>query len=129
MDTFTLSYRRWEILGSQDGPQEATVANWLGAERLRHQVIEEAAYFHWINRGRPFGDPLTDWVTAEAEIVGTTGQGQLSDTIVDERLRHQVIQEKAYFRWRTRGLPFGDPWTDWSASEAELVVAAEHRSY
>jgi hypothetical protein len=36
-------------------------------ERLRHQLTEEAAYFRWIDRGMPIGDPLTDWTVAEDE--------------------------------------------------------------
>ncbi len=27
--------------------------------------IEVAAYFHWLERGCPFNDDLTDWVEAE----------------------------------------------------------------
>lgn len=30
------------------------------------QNIELIAYYNWINRGRPMGDPLTDWVKAES---------------------------------------------------------------
>ena len=127
MDTFTVAYRRWEIRGRPDGPEDAIVADWLGAERLRHQMIEEAAYFNWINRNRIIGDPLTDWVAAEAQIADRTAQGQLSDTIIDECLRRQVIEEKAYFRWIHRGLQFGDPWQDWYPAEAELVMVAENR--
>jgi len=39
-------------------------------ERLRHQLIEKVAYVRWSERGQPFGDPRTDWLTAEAEVIG-----------------------------------------------------------
>ena len=95
------------------------MANLRAAERLRHQLIEKAAYFHWINRGRPVGDPWTDWFAAEAEIASSrAAQGQLYDTIVDGLLQHQLIEQAAYFRWMNRGQPIGDPWADWLASEA-----------
>lgn len=32
------------------------------------QAIEEAAYYRWVNRGRPTGDPDPDWFAAEAEV-------------------------------------------------------------
>jgi hypothetical protein len=32
---------------------------------LQHQTWQEAAYFHWIKRGRPNGDALTDWLATE----------------------------------------------------------------
>jgi hypothetical protein len=35
---------------------------------LLHFLREEAAYFHWIDRGRPCWDPLTDWIWAERDI-------------------------------------------------------------
>ena len=42
----------------------------IGSERLRHVFVDEhlqglialqTAYFNWLNRGQPFGDPLADW--------------------------------------------------------------------
>ncbi|MEU5891497.1 DUF2934 domain-containing protein [Streptomyces sp. NPDC047461] len=44
------------------------VQPWPDVRQLRQQFVEEAAYLHWIGRGRPFGDPLTDWFAAEAEL-------------------------------------------------------------
>jgi hypothetical protein len=32
---------------------------------IQHQKWQEAAYFHWIKRGRPNGDALTDWLATE----------------------------------------------------------------
>ena len=29
--------------------------------------LHKPAYFNWINRGRPLGDPLTDWLAAEEQ--------------------------------------------------------------
>ena len=37
-------------------------------ECLRHQLIEEVAYAHWVRRGRPSGDSRADWSAAEAEV-------------------------------------------------------------
>lgn len=31
------------------------------------EEIEMAAYYHWLKRGCPQGDPLTDWLAAEKE--------------------------------------------------------------
>jgi hypothetical protein len=31
------------------------------------EFLEEAAYYHWLDRGCPWGDPLTDWLAAERE--------------------------------------------------------------
>ena len=117
-----LAHRRWEIRGRLVGSHRPALADWLAAKRLRHQLIEEAAYFRWINRGRPIGDPRADWFASEAEIAsGQPVHGHWADTFVDERLRHQLIEEAAYFRWINRGRPIGDPRADWSASETEVV--------
>ena len=37
-----------------------------------------------------------------------------------ERSRRQAIEETAYFRWLKRNQPFGSPWMDWFAAEAEV---------
>jgi hypothetical protein len=31
--------------------------------------VEVAAYYKWISRGCPSGDPLTDWVDAHKELI------------------------------------------------------------
>ena len=31
--------------------------------------VEVAAYYKWLSRGRPSGDPLTDWVNAHKELI------------------------------------------------------------
>jgi len=121
-DKFTLAHKRWKLRGSPNGPSEAAVADLIAAERLRQQLVREAAYLHWMGRERPFGDPLTDWVAAEKELAsGRTARGPLSDNIVDGLLRRQLIEEGAYLHWIGRERPFGDPQADWSASEAELA--------
>jgi CHAT domain/Protein of unknown function (DUF2934) len=38
-------------------------------ERLREEVVREAAYFRWLNRGRPIGDPEADWFAAEGRAI------------------------------------------------------------
>ena len=108
LDVNQLAHRRWELHGR---PAHSALDDWPAAERLRHQVIEEAAYFRWLNRGRPIGDPDTDWFAAEAEIT-------------------KVIEEAAYFLWLNRGGPIGDDWADWVAAEAEVVsCGATSRGY
>jgi Protein of unknown function (DUF2934) len=34
--------------------------------RISKAQMEAAAYYHWLERGRPWGDPLTDWLAVEA---------------------------------------------------------------
>jgi hypothetical protein len=118
LDVNELAHRLWELRGR---PARSALDDWLAAERLRHQVIEEAAYFRWLNRGRPIGDDWADWFAAEAEVV--------SGRLAAERLRHQVIEEAAYFRWLNRGRPTGDPDTDWFAAEAEITKVIEEAAY
>jgi len=36
-----------------------------------HQSLEVAAYFHWLERGCPMGDDLTDWVEVERKYAVT----------------------------------------------------------
>jgi len=31
--------------------------------------VEVAAYYKWVSRGCPSGDPLTDWVNAHKELI------------------------------------------------------------
>ena len=57
-----LSYRLWRLISRPDDK-----ANWYTAQRVREDVTQESAYFRWINRGHPPGDPLADWYEAERE--------------------------------------------------------------
>jgi hypothetical protein len=34
-------------------------------EETSHENLEVAAYYHWLERGCPIGDDLTDWVEVE----------------------------------------------------------------
>ncbi len=43
---------------SKQQPKEA-------AGEMTHENMEVAAYYHWLERGCPIGDELTDWVEAE----------------------------------------------------------------
>jgi hypothetical protein len=63
-----LAYRRWEMRGRPAGSHRAA-RDWFAAERLRHQLTEEAAYLRWIDRGRPIGDPQADCLASETEVV------------------------------------------------------------
>jgi tetratricopeptide (TPR) repeat protein len=113
LSTHALAHRIWEMRGGD------ALDNWDVAQHLRHQLIAEAAYLHWIDRGRPFGDPLADWFAAVGEVdAGWTAHGPASGAFVDERLRHQLTERIAYFRWINRGRPVGDSWADWAGSES-----------
>jgi len=110
--------RAWEIRGGRDDSYLFALLDWLAAQHARDQLVSVAAYFLWVNRGRPFGEPLKDWFAAEDEIASDrTAQWQAS---VDQCLRDQLIAEAAYFHWVNRGRPFGESWKDWSAAEAEF---------
>lgn len=37
-------------------------------EEVSREELEVAAYYHWLNRGCPNDDPLTDWVEAEEKL-------------------------------------------------------------
>lgn len=114
-----LAYRRWEMRGR---PYGSDLDDWEAAQRLRHQLIAEAAYFHWIDRDRPLDDAWTDWFTAESETAsGQAAQDELSRSLVDERLRRQLIAEAAYLHWLNRGRPLDDSGTDWYVSQGEVV--------
>jgi len=90
------------------------------SNRPRQQVLEEAAYLRWVNRGRPIGSPWVDWFAAEAQVDRGRRAHDSRDSFVDERPSQQAIEEAAYFRWVNRGRPIGDPGPDWFAAEAEL---------
>jgi hypothetical protein len=123
-----IAWRRWEMCGGHDLPREHAVGDWVAAERVLHKVISEAAYFHWINRGQPFSDPLTDWLVAEIEILSSLAVlDQPSGTVIDEWLRdlsisNLSISNTAYFRWENRGRPFDDPLADWLAAQDEVLA-------
>ena len=113
--THWLARRRYQLRRERGWYGDA-LADWDVAQRL----VSEAAYFRWIDRGMPFGDPLADWFAAETGIAdGAEAQDQVPATSVDERLRHQLTEEAAYFRWIDRGMPIGDPLTDWTVAEDE----------
>lgn len=40
-------------------------------EETNHESLEKAAYYHWMERGCPMGDDLTDWVEVERKYVVT----------------------------------------------------------
>ncbi len=123
-----LAFHRWEMRGRPAGSQRDADADWDAAQSLRHRLTERVAYFHWVERGQPFWDSLTDWVAAETAIAsGRAARDELPGAYVVERLRHQLIEELAYLHWLSRGQPSGDSWLDWSAAEAE-VAADEGRA-
>jgi len=39
-----------------------------GEEKANPENLEVAAYYHWLNRGCPHGDSLTDWVEVEIQM-------------------------------------------------------------
>jgi Protein of unknown function (DUF2934) len=120
-----LAYRRSQIRQrAHEGALGGLDDDWAGAEFLMHQLVEEAAYYRWLDRvrARLAGDADTDWLAAEAEICYGQHDGHRHGMPgdVDRRLRRQVIREKAYFRWLGRGL-WGDPLPDWLAAEREIL--------
>lgn len=36
-------------------------------KEIPRKCVETAAYYHWLDRGCPPGDDLTDWIEAERE--------------------------------------------------------------
>ena len=119
-----LAFRRSQIRRAErEDAQGSPAGDWAGAEFLMHQLIEEAAYYHWLERGRPDCDAGTDWLAAEVKIRygWDDGYRQQVPGDVDRRLRRQVIREKAYLRWLGRGMPWGDPVPDWLAAEREIL--------
>ncbi len=40
-------------------------------EEMPHESLETAAYYHWLERGCPIGDDLTDWVEVEKKYTAT----------------------------------------------------------
>ncbi len=51
-------------------PKAAPVASLILSVEERRQMIAEAAYYRAERRGFVGGDPIEDWLTAEAEIEG-----------------------------------------------------------
>jgi hypothetical protein len=42
-------------------------------KKVSREELEREAYFHWLNRGCPVGDSLTDWVEVEKEFAPKLG--------------------------------------------------------
>lgn len=40
----------------------------LKENEITKEAIELEAYYHWLNRGCPIGDEMTDWVEAERKL-------------------------------------------------------------
>jgi hypothetical protein len=57
-------------LDSTIAPSVSTEQSWemSSAAAQRRQMIEEAAYFRYLDREADAGDPLQDWLEAEAEV-------------------------------------------------------------
>ncbi len=118
--THALARRRWELRGSPRGSYADALADWDAAQRVQHQLVANAAYLRWIDRGQPHGDAWADWFAAEAWAAdGGPPQGEVSGSSVDEQLRRTLTEETAYYRWIDRGRPLGDPLTDWEDEEDE----------
>lgn len=43
------------------------------AKKISQEELERAAYFHWLNRGCPSGDSLSDWFEVEKEFAPKSG--------------------------------------------------------
>ena len=42
-------------------------------KKVSQEELERAAYFHWLNRGCPSGDSLSDWIEVEKEFAPKSG--------------------------------------------------------
>jgi hypothetical protein len=46
-------------------------------ERALRETLETTAYYEWLARGCPWGDPMTDWLAAERECLARQeGEGR-----------------------------------------------------
>lgn len=109
-------------LCSAGGRQESSPAYEIKAWDMYRRWIEEAAYFLWVDRGRPLGDPLTDWVAAEAAYRRRVDSDR--DVFQPDQLRRQAIEVEAYLNYTHRAPDAGDPVTDWRIAEEMAVQAA-----
>jgi hypothetical protein len=41
-----------------------------GKKELTQEELEMAAYYKWLERGCPHGDPMADWIEAEKHLKG-----------------------------------------------------------
>ncbi|HEX6473120.1 MAG TPA: DUF2934 domain-containing protein, partial [Streptosporangiaceae bacterium] len=83
---------------------------------MYHKWVSDAAYYRWLNRGRPMGDALDDWVAAEAEYARRTAGEH--DMFTPGQVRHKAVEVVAFHSWLDRGRPHGDADADWRAAEA-----------
>jgi chromosome segregation ATPase len=118
-----------------------------GIQRLgsgeRDKMIAEAAYFRAEQRGFNGGDPLADWVQAEAEIdarLGLKGDNYLLDTLEErlatasrklKALRKRVSGMKADVRreWRTDADKLAELRNSLAARLDEIRERGEHASH
>lgn len=116
LDLRQLAQWTWVLRGMPYGSSEV---DWDVGERVRHQLIAEAAYFRWIDRDRLLWDALTDWLAAERAIAPSDpGQAKLATADVDDRLRRELgVRELAYRTWELRGMPLDSPEGDWDVAE------------
>lgn len=83
---------RKSVAAPSKGRSGSTTAAGIDPEQ-RHRMIEEAAYFLAEHRGFAGGDPLQDWLLAEAEVdTVLRGVSQVTpeDTAAYARLREEV---------------------------------------
>lgn len=89
------------------------------AREMYRTWVRDAAYYRWLNRGRPFGDAMTDWLAAETDYrryVDSDG-----DVFVPAQVRRQAVEVAAYLRSLDRRPDAPDPVADWCAAESLAV--------
>lgn len=65
----------------------------------RHEFVEELAYKHWEQRGRPLGSPEVDWLAAEQAVYASLAASGL---ITPSSNEPQNIGEEIYHRPQDR---------------------------
>lgn len=89
----------WDWLGGRN-------QLWRLVEVSRGAVLRERvqarAYQRWVARNRPIGNPLTDWLPAEADVL------------------RPVIELEAWLMYQRRGRAPGGALADWLAAEREV---------
>jgi hypothetical protein len=56
--------------------KERQAASKTGKKEVPKEQLEVAAYYHWLERGCPIGDDLTDWVEVENQNKGGNSENR-----------------------------------------------------
>lgn len=89
------------------------------SEELRKQMIANAAYFRAERRGFAGGDPVADWLEAEAEVDSQLGRDQDWFAALDERLA-TVSEKLGVLKKRLAGVR-SEVREEWTSDVEKLV--------